>query len=311
MTEQRDTALAVRPDTAVSTLEEVVIKGDLSSLTPAERLRYYAQVCQSLKLNPFTKPFQYIHFDKKGLQLYATRDATDQLRKINGISVTDLAGHADDDIYVCTAKGIDKDGRTDMATGAVPYGNLRGEARANAIMKAETKSKRRLTLSLAGLGWLDEVEVESIEETDTVNVDHETGEILPSTWEGKVRIGSRAGANLVLGYLGDPDTDPDNEYLALAMGKFDEPAGMEFTGFKIEFANRKTAQVICFGDLAQSLFTLVDDGGSEYSSPEERPAFAAGDLVRVTGQLEFVEWEKDGRKMQPYRRIVAGTVEKA
>jgi hypothetical protein len=33
---------------------------------------------------------------------------------------------------------------------------------ANALMKAETKAKRRVTLSIAGLGWLDETELETI-----------------------------------------------------------------------------------------------------------------------------------------------------
>jgi len=37
-----------------------------------------------------------------------------------------------------------------------------GEALANALMKASTKAKRRLTLSLCGLGFLDETEVGTI-----------------------------------------------------------------------------------------------------------------------------------------------------
>jgi hypothetical protein len=39
---------------------------------------------------------------------------------------------------------------------------LKGDALANALMKAETKAKRRVTLSIAGLGWLDETELETI-----------------------------------------------------------------------------------------------------------------------------------------------------
>jgi hypothetical protein len=41
-------------------------------------------------------------------------------------------------------------------------GNLKGDALANALMKSETKAKRRVTLSIAGLGWLDETELETI-----------------------------------------------------------------------------------------------------------------------------------------------------
>jgi hypothetical protein len=55
------------------------------------------------------------------------------------------------------------DGRTDEDLGAVSFPEtLRGEARANAELKAVTKAKRRATLSICGLGWLDETEVEDI-----------------------------------------------------------------------------------------------------------------------------------------------------
>ena len=76
------------------------------------------------------------------------------------------------------AKARDAHGRTDAATGAVAFGDdLKGEARANAVMKAETKAKRRVTLSLAGLGFVDESEVGSIPSAQIVNVDTETGEL--------------------------------------------------------------------------------------------------------------------------------------
>ena len=41
-------------------------------------------------------------------------------------------------------------------------GTLKGDALANALMKCETKAKRRVTLSIAGLGWLDEIELATI-----------------------------------------------------------------------------------------------------------------------------------------------------
>jgi hypothetical protein len=44
----------------------------------------------------------------------------------------------------------------------VTVGGLKGESKANAMMKAETKAKRRVTLSICGLGMLDETEVETI-----------------------------------------------------------------------------------------------------------------------------------------------------
>lgn len=64
-------------------------------------------------------------------------------------------------VYIVTAR-VEADGRCDEATGAVAIEGLKGDALANAIMKCETKAKRRATLSFAGLGMLDETEIESI-----------------------------------------------------------------------------------------------------------------------------------------------------
>jgi hypothetical protein len=47
---------------------------------------------------------------------------------------------------------------------------LQGDALANALMKAETKSKRRVTLSICGLGMLDETEMETIPSAVQVQV---------------------------------------------------------------------------------------------------------------------------------------------
>lgn len=163
----------------VDEIEQVVINGDLSRLQPAQRLAYYRSVCDSLGLNPLTRPFDYITLNGK-LTLYAKRDATDQLRKIHSVSITGLERELVEDIYTVVAHARDKEGRTDTAIGAVSVANLKGDARANAIMKCETKAKRRVTLSIVGLGWLDETEIETIP-TSSVNVINvETGEVLPS-----------------------------------------------------------------------------------------------------------------------------------
>jgi hypothetical protein len=169
----------VRADQA-AVLEQVVIHGDLSKLSPAERVAYYRAVCDSLGLNPLTRPFEYIVLNGK-LTLYAKRDCTDQLRANKGISVTKLERERQEDIYLVTAYGRDQQGRTDSAIGAVYIGGLKGDALANAMMKAETKAKRRLTLSLAGLGFLDETEVGTIPEAQVVDAETvETQEEIPS-----------------------------------------------------------------------------------------------------------------------------------
>lgn len=160
----------------MSKIEDLMIKGDLSKLSDGERVNYYKMVCESMNLNPLTKPFDYILLNGK-LTLYATKNCTEQLRKLNGVSIESLDDKVVDDLYIVKAHARDKTGRTDTSTGAVNIGNLKGEPKANAIMKAETKAKRRVTLSISGLGWCDESEVESIPGAKTVPVNHETGEI--------------------------------------------------------------------------------------------------------------------------------------
>ncbi len=142
-------------------MEQIIVKGDLSKLTPEERGQYYMTVCKSLGLNPLTKPFEYISLNGK-LTLYALRACTDQLRAIHGVSVEEMTESERDGVFVVTAKVKDEAGRTDISKGAVSIGNLKGDALCNALMKCETKAKRRATLSVCGLGFLDESEIETI-----------------------------------------------------------------------------------------------------------------------------------------------------
>src|SRR6187431_1340240 len=142
-------------------IEQVLVNGDLARLTPAQRVSYYNRVCESLDLNPLTKPFDYISLNGK-LVLYAKRDATEQLRSKRHVSVQIIARELVEDCYIVTARAVLPSGRQDESIGAVNIAGLKGENRANALMKAETKAKRRVTLSICGLGLLDETEVESV-----------------------------------------------------------------------------------------------------------------------------------------------------
>ena len=180
-------------DSALDLMERVVVGGDIAKLTAGQRLEYYREVCTSLGLNPLTQPFQYIELDGK-LTLYATRACTDQLRRINGVSVAIVNRETIQGVYVVTARATARDGRTDEAVGAVAitkedgewksaqsgkryfsgngkWTSLQGDALANALMKAETKAKRRVTLSIVGLGWLDETEIETIPGAQVVAMD--------------------------------------------------------------------------------------------------------------------------------------------
>lgn len=147
---------------SATAIEAVLIKGDLSKLSEQQRNEYYMRLCSSLGLNPLTQPFQYLTLNGK-LVLYARRDCADQLRKINGISVEIVSQDKSDGLLSIHVRAKDRDGRVDEDLGVVSFPEaLKGEAAANTILKAVTKAKRRVTLSLSGLGFLDETEVADI-----------------------------------------------------------------------------------------------------------------------------------------------------
>jgi hypothetical protein len=140
-----------------------IVNGDLAQLDDNARVLWYSEVCRSLGLNPATRPFQFITLNQR-LTLYATKDATDQLRRRDDISikVVERRWDRDLDLYSVVAQASTPAGRVEESTGAVSIAELKGEALANALMKAETKAKRRATLSICGLGFLDETEVADI-----------------------------------------------------------------------------------------------------------------------------------------------------
>lgn len=152
---------AVTRYNAGAIIEQVIIQGDLGKLAPADRVSYYTKVCESVGLNPFTKPFEYIVLNGR-LTLYARKDATDQLRKLHGVSIDAPKVEHVEGMIIVTVTARDTTGRIDSDMGVVAIDALKGDARANAIMKSITKAKRRVTLSICGLGMLDETEIETI-----------------------------------------------------------------------------------------------------------------------------------------------------
>ena len=167
--------LATKNDPTRQAVEAALIKGDLSQLSTEQRVVYFHSVCESVGLNPLTKPFDYITLNGK-LVLYANRNCAEQLRQIRGVSIRITERQTIEGVYVITAQATDKAGRIDESTGAVNVKGMMGEALANAFMKAETKAKRRATLSICGLGLLDETEVSTIPNAVPVplHVPHQT-----------------------------------------------------------------------------------------------------------------------------------------
>jgi hypothetical protein len=143
-------------DISAASIEAVLMKGDLSKLTEGQRLEYYNSVCNLVGLNPLTRPFDYLTLSGK-LVLYPNKSCAEQLRKIHGISLEIISQDlSPDGLYTVHARAKDDKGRTDEDVGVVTFGQMRsGEVVANMILKCVTKAKRRVTLSICGLGFLD------------------------------------------------------------------------------------------------------------------------------------------------------------
>ena len=160
-------------------LQQVIIKGDLRRLSDEDKLIYYKKVCDSLGINPLTKPFDYITLNNKQT-LYATKNCTDQLRSLHKISIAVTDRKIDNGLLTVVVQAEDSKGRKDSDMGFANVQGLRGENLGNAMLKAVTKAKRRVTLSICGLGgFLDETEVEDLPQRAVSK--HNQGKMTPNT----------------------------------------------------------------------------------------------------------------------------------
>lgn len=142
------------------TMSKLALAGDVGGLNPAEKVQYYAALCQRVGLDPATQPFKLMKLNGKEV-FYLDRSGAQQLNRVHQISHAITSRDFINGCYVVTARASIGERFTD-SLGSVATDGLKGEAFANATMKAETKAKRRATLDLVGLGMLDEMEVEMI-----------------------------------------------------------------------------------------------------------------------------------------------------
>lgn len=153
--------------------ESLVMRGDISGLTAPQRVQYYLHTCNELGLNPNAQPFAFLKLNGKEV-MYPTRGATDQLARIHqvnreiidGPKLMDLGGAK---LLFAACRATLASGRVETATAAVPLPSG-GEAIANAVMKVETKARRRATLAILGLALTDESEMDTIPAAARVDV---------------------------------------------------------------------------------------------------------------------------------------------
>lgn len=175
-------------------VESLLMVGNLSTLSPEGRIAYYRRRCEDMGLDPLARPFDYLVLNGKTV-LYANKGCFEQLRASRKISIVIASQQKLDDLYVVVARAVMPDGRSDEDTGAVDMAGLKGEKAANAILKAITKAKRRVTLSICGLGMLDETEVDSIAGAQRVQLTEDgqligesgtvAGHVYLTAWKGE------------------------------------------------------------------------------------------------------------------------------
>ena len=187
-------------DQQASIANQLILQGDLSKLSAGDKVRYYNGYCERMGLDPYTKPFDILRLNGKEI-LYCTRSGTQQLNKLHKVShlITSRDTNAEAGVYIVTSKASLPDGRCTESLGAVNIAGLKGEAYANAIMKAETKAKRRATLDLLGLGVIDESEAETIPNA-SVGALHTMVEALPQMEVESVEV-IEEDAELTIGRL--------------------------------------------------------------------------------------------------------------
>jgi hypothetical protein len=149
----------------------LILQGDLAALHPTDKVTYYKGYCERLGLDPYTKPFDILRLNGKEV-LYLTRSGAQQLNMLHKVSHQITSRRVIDDagIYEVTCRATLPDGRHTESIGAAFVGGLKGEPYCNAMMKAETKAKRRSTLDLIGLGILSEEETTAIPGAQQVEV---------------------------------------------------------------------------------------------------------------------------------------------
>jgi hypothetical protein len=142
-------------------VELALVGNDISKLTTQEKMAFYNKICESVGLNHLTKPFSFLKLQGKEV-LYATKDCTEQLRKIHGVSTQIISKQIVGDLFEVHVKARDKTGKEDEDISYLVIKGLSGNDLANAMMKGITKGKRRVTLSICGLGVLDESELDTV-----------------------------------------------------------------------------------------------------------------------------------------------------
>jgi hypothetical protein len=142
-------------------VESLVVAGDISRLGSEERAWYYKRRCEDLGIDVASKPFDVLRLNGKEV-LYLNKSGTDQLARIHRVTRRIVEGPClkvieGTKLAYAKCEASTPDGRTEECVATIPWNDP-----AMALMKVETKAKRRATIAITGAGALDESEVDDI-----------------------------------------------------------------------------------------------------------------------------------------------------
>jgi len=149
-------------EAALEARDHIIATNDLGKLTPRQRVGLVVAICEQLKLNALSRPFELLLLDGK-VVLYPTKSCTEQLGRLHQISIKKVRQANVGDLHVVEVEGHRPNGQTSFASKYVSLrdgrGNpLVGQKLADAFAKAETGAKRRLVLSMVGLAGIPDAD---------------------------------------------------------------------------------------------------------------------------------------------------------
>jgi hypothetical protein len=174
-------------------IEQALILGDMKQMDGAMRINFYKAVCLSVGLNPLTQPFTVMERQDKTMWLYANASCTQQLAAMHRVTFKDLKREHQtilgEPMYLVSVTACLPDGREVPSQSVVsltkkrreisghwPDGNpkfrdvldenaepvlipLRGDALANAIMRADCVPLDSEILTREGWKSYDQVQI--------------------------------------------------------------------------------------------------------------------------------------------------------
>ena len=140
------------PENGEGTIARAMMRGDLRGLSKDGIAGVVAELARRMGVDPALAPIDVIQTREGKLVPYINARGAAELRKRHGLEVVGMEVIKDrPGLVVMRATVRDPEGRTDMGVGACAYPEDRPREEEKAWMVAETRAKRRATMSAVGI----------------------------------------------------------------------------------------------------------------------------------------------------------------